>query len=217
MKTTDIAAYVPGFNSNDGGVGGFFSKAIGAIEVAGVRHVQAKRLDDARSALLQLARHRFKIIYRKKAALRGKLRYLIVALLYIRARKVRMCRGNGGYDFIPAFALVLGYYVVCDLVHCVNGARGNVKHDIVTAKFVLMYHKTSPNEKYKGLSHVSATAPWIFICLPWRSYSRTSGWQLVLQADWQEVWHSPQPPFCALAQRLRVFMVTMCFIQEFLS
>ena len=41
--------------------------------------------------------------------------------------------------------------------------------------------------------------------------------QLVLQADWQEVWHSPQPPFCALAQRLRVFMVTMCFIQEFLS
>ena len=38
MKTTDIAAYVPGFNSNDGGVGGFFSKAIGAIAttVAGV-------------------------------------------------------------------------------------------------------------------------------------------------------------------------------------
>jgi hypothetical protein len=31
--------------------------------------------------------------------------------------------------------------------------------------------------------------------------------QLVLQADWQEVWHSPQPPFFALSQRLRVSMV----------
>lgn len=25
--------------------------------------------------------------------------------------------------------------------------------------------------------------------------------QLVLQADWQDVWHSPQPPFLALSQR----------------
>jgi len=30
---------------------------------------------------------------------------------------------------------------------------------------------------------------------------------LVLQADWQEVWHSPQPPFLALWHRLRVSMV----------
>jgi hypothetical protein len=36
--------------------------------------------------------------------------------------------------------------------------------------------------------------------------------QLVLQADWQEVWHSPHPPFFALSQRLRVFMVLMCFM-----
>jgi len=31
--------------------------------------------------------------------------------------------------------------------------------------------------------------------------------QLVLQADWQEVWHSPQPPLAALWQRLRVSKV----------
>ena len=36
--------------------------------------------------------------------------------------------------------------------------------------------------------------------------------QLVLQADWQEVWHSPQPPFLALSQRLRVLMVLICFM-----
>jgi hypothetical protein len=36
--------------------------------------------------------------------------------------------------------------------------------------------------------------------------------QLVLHADWQEVWHSPQPPFFALWQRLRVFNVLILFI-----
>jgi len=36
--------------------------------------------------------------------------------------------------------------------------------------------------------------------------------QLVLQADWQEVWHSPQPPFFALSHRLRVSIVLICFI-----
>jgi len=34
--------------------------------------------------------------------------------------------------------------------------------------------------------------------------------QLVLQADWQDVWHSPQPPFAL--HKLRVFIVLMCFI-----
>ena len=36
--------------------------------------------------------------------------------------------------------------------------------------------------------------------------------QLVLHADWQEVWHSPQPPFFALSHRLRVFKVLICSI-----
>ena len=31
--------------------------------------------------------------------------------------------------------------------------------------------------------------------------------QLVLQADWQEVWHSPQPPFWARAHRLLLSIV----------
>ena len=39
---------------------------------------------------------------------------------------------------------------------------------------------------------------------------------LVLQADWQEVWHSPQPPFLALWHRLRVSMVWICFMGRFL-
>ena len=34
--------------------------------------------------------------------------------------------------------------------------------------------------------------------------------QLVLQADWQEVWHSPHPPFFALSQRFLVSIVLIC-------
>ena len=36
--------------------------------------------------------------------------------------------------------------------------------------------------------------------------------QEVLQADWQEVWHSPQPPFLALSHRLRVSRVLILSI-----
>jgi len=36
--------------------------------------------------------------------------------------------------------------------------------------------------------------------------------QLVLQADWQEVWHSPQPPFSMLFSMSLVFKVMICFI-----
>ena len=39
--------------------------------------------------------------------------------------------------------------------------------------------------------------------------------QLVLQADWQEVWHSPHPPFLALSQREAVFKVLILFIMRF--
>jgi len=36
--------------------------------------------------------------------------------------------------------------------------------------------------------------------------------QEVLQADWQEVWHSPQPPFAALAFKVAPFSVWICFM-----
>ena len=41
--------------------------------------------------------------------------------------------------------------------------------------------------------------------------------QLVLQADWQEVWHSPQPPFLALSHRLRVSRVLILSIMTCIS
>ena len=36
--------------------------------------------------------------------------------------------------------------------------------------------------------------------------------QEVLQADWQEAWHSPQPPLAQLSLRLALFRVLTCVI-----
>ena len=39
--------------------------------------------------------------------------------------------------------------------------------------------------------------------------------QEVLHADWQEVWHSPHPPFFTVFCNLFVFNVLMCFIMKY--
>ena len=36
--------------------------------------------------------------------------------------------------------------------------------------------------------------------------------QLVLQADWQEAWHSPQPPFLMVLWSVGLLTVLICFI-----
>ena len=38
--------------------------------------------------------------------------------------------------------------------------------------------------------------------------------QEVLQADWQDAWHSPQPPFFRDACMVGLLTVLMCFINE---
>ncbi len=40
--------------------------------------------------------------------------------------------------------------------------------------------------------------------------------QLVLHADWQEVWHSPHPPFLTVFCSFFVFRVLICFISVLL-
>jgi len=47
-------------------------------------------------------------------------------------------------------------------------------------------------------------------------YCFSQGWfatpQDVLQADWQDVWHSPQPPFCTDLFKSRVAIVLILLI-----
>ena len=43
------------------------------------------------------------------------------------------------------------------------------------------------------------------------SYSHSSGYQDVLQADWHDVWHSPHPPCFIVSFNTRLLIVLICF------
>ena len=51
-----------------------------------------------------------------------------------------------------------------------------------------------------------------------RTYFLSHFWlatvQEVLQADWQDAWHSPQPPLQADSLRLALFKVLICFMMN---
>jgi len=52
--------------------------------------------------------------------------------------------------------------------------------------------------------------------LDWFSHSWLATVQEVLQADWQEAWHSPQPPFAQDSFRLALLMVLICSMIDIL-
>ena len=58
-------------------------KAVGTVEVTGVRNVEAERLYDARGLCLELICHRLKCIGGKELARRLEFTYLLVAFLDI--------------------------------------------------------------------------------------------------------------------------------------
>ena len=85
--------------------------------------MKAERLDNARGALLELARHGLEAVGREKTALVGKLRDLSVAFLYIGVGHVRAVFFlHGGNDLLPRVPLVHRNDIVCDIVHRVDGA-----------------------------------------------------------------------------------------------
>ena len=75
-------------------------------------------------------------------------------------------------------------------------------------------HTVTENDRLQQKYHLKTNAAETGGILCWNQSLFSHCWlampQLVLQADWQEVWHSPQPPFLALSHRSRVSMVLMC-------
>jgi len=80
-----------------------------------------------------------------------------------------------------------------------------------------MYHFYSASKK-EPHSRVAVRFLWFkgfaYSCSALFSHGWFATPQEVLQADWQEVWHSPQPPFSVLI--LRVSIVTILFISVLL-
>ena len=72
-----------------------------------------------------------------------------------------------------------------------------------------LLRKIPPAQSASGITH--ARSYFLFSSL--RSHFWFATPQDVLHADWQEVWHSPQPPFAALFLRSRVSIVCIRFIE----
>ena len=154
-------------------------EAIGAVQVAGMRHVQAERLDHAGGLFLQMSGHGFKGIRRKELSAVAQGGDLIIALFQILRRNVLAIPVLLRHRLQHGPAVVVFEHrddVIGHLVHGVNRARTDVQHDVVSAQLILMNHRTYfslfriKNTAGSGGIRVSAIT-----CFPW--CSRTSDWQ----------------------------------------
>ena len=116
-------------------------EAVGAVQVAGMGHVQTQSLDHAGSPLLQRTGHGLEGIRREQLTGLFQLSDLVIALLDLLHRHIRI----GGRDLLyRGRVLVRRDQVIRDIIDHMDRAGANVQHDIVTAEFILMDHESSP-------------------------------------------------------------------------
>ena len=111
-------------------------KAVAAVQVAGVGHMQAERLDHIGTV--------FKVkgvvgvgIGRKQLAGGGQLVNVVQHIVDVVCRDigaVRVLFGEGCSSLLPAAALVdQGDGVIGDVIHCMHAAAIDIQHNVVTA------------------------------------------------------------------------------------
>ena len=107
-----------------------------------------------------------------------------------------------------------GYNIVIDVysgsVHSVD----KVAYDVIAVELIAVDHGNSPLQKLTAGRYGRRSR--FVSCVP-QQFSQ--GWlatpQEVLQALWQEVWHSPQPPSTALCLIERVLSVFILPVEVF--
>ena len=114
-------------------------EAVGAIQVAGMRHVQAKRLHYARRSRLEFARHRLEIVGREELARRFELRNIVITFLNF-VFGYAEARGELLSQLLPRFFLEPADQLIRKFVHRVNASRAGVDDHIHSAEFISMYH-----------------------------------------------------------------------------
>ena len=118
-------------------------KAVGAVQVAGVRHMQAQRLHHTGGLLLQLPGQRLKHVRGKQGSLLLQRCDLIPALPDLRGI-LPEARGHFRNDLFPGFFLIAADDLIGDLIHHMNGSRTGVNDDIPVVQMITMNHFLSP-------------------------------------------------------------------------
>ena len=121
-------------------------EAIGAVEIAGVRNVQAERLDHARAAVLQLAGHVRKRVGREQPARRLERFDLREAVLKLAGGDAvgGVCMQDVVCDFPAGMGLIHADDVERRLVHHMDRAGADVQHDVQPAELIAVYHNEIP-------------------------------------------------------------------------
>ena len=122
-------------------------KAVAAVQVAGMGHVQAKGLDHI-GPVLEIKGMVGVGVGGKQLALGGQLVNVVQAVPDIGGGHVGAAgilflqRGGGFFPGVPGVDQSDG--VIGHIVHRVHAAAEHVQHDVVTAQFVLMDHGLTP-------------------------------------------------------------------------
>ena len=143
QKIQRLPAHLKGHQSALAAVFPLACKAICAVEVAGVRNVEAERFHNARARFLEAARQIGKAVRRKELALRLKrldLREARVDLLRGYVRRAAVFFQNGGLDLFRGTGFVHADNIIDGVVHNVHGARIHIEHNIQPAEPVTMNH-----------------------------------------------------------------------------
>ena len=120
-------------------------EAVGTVQVAGVRHMQAQRLHHIAGTLLERTGHVCEGV--GGIELPGLLQrlHVINAVPQILLRHILACAvfsHHCRYDLIRRVIRVKRNDVIGYLIHYMNGAGAGVQHDVVAVQLILMYHSS---------------------------------------------------------------------------
>ena len=178
-------------------------KTVRTVQIAGMGHMKAQGLHHPGGFLFQLSGHGGESVGGKELPRLLQLGHLIIALVQLFPAQLGEPGLHQCQDLLAGAAFVAADDFIGRIVHHVDGAGADIQHDVVSGQLVLMNHGFSP---FIGKNAAETGGIFTIGCYLLSLFSHF--WlampQLVLQADWQEVWHSPQPPFLALSHRLRV-------------
>ena len=177
------------------------AEAILAAQVAVLGDHEADGLDEA----LLLERRRHIDVRREELAHLHELMEFPERLAQIRFR-IRILEGR--YDCLVIRAVERVHHVVDHLVDDVDGSAVDVEQDVVAALLEFMdfrFHqllldRKKPSQMGRLFTKHYFSQTWLPTV------------QEVLQADWQDAWHSPQPPVLSEACIEGLLTVLMCFI-----
>ena len=117
-------------------------KAVGAAQVAGVRHMQAQRLDHG-AAVLEVERHVFVDIGAPQLAGFLQAGHVVDALAQVLFGDVRAAAvfvHHSRDDLVGSVILIHGNDVIGHVIHHMHRTAAGVQHDVITVQLILMYH-----------------------------------------------------------------------------